>query len=764
MRLVAWMFLVAWLSVSTVLANPTGNQNHTGNHNIDDQNVVWNTPSKDSSGSMPLGNGRYGLNVWVEKSGDLLFYVSSTDAWSENARLLKLGRVRIGLTPNPFADGTSFSQELRLRDGAVVIRSGEGNEAVSIGVWVDANRPVVHVDVESASPRTLRAALEVWRTERRRLGTGGPFGTNEEFSAYGLHGRKRPGPVFVEPDVVVGDQRDRIVWYHRNKRSIWSSTLKLQGMESFIARSSDPLLHRTFGGCIRGESLASDGPTVLKSVAPRRRFAVSIHLLTARAADVSQWIERLDRQMARVDSVDPQTAAEAHRRWWCEFWDRSWVRVTGSPEADVLTRGYVLQRWINACGGRGGYPIKFNGSIFTVDAREPDKHFDADFRAWGGPYWWQNTRLPYWPMLACGDFDLMTPVFRMYQDSLPLAEERSRVWFGHEGAFLPETMYFWGTFVNENYGWDRRGRHARDVKSRWVGREYTCSLELMAMMLDYYAHTRNDRFLKEALLPTCDSLLTFWDRHYRRDADGYLHMEPAQSLETWQDAVNPAPDVAGLHWVLGKLLQLPEDKAGAERRKFWGRLAGEVRPLLMAGEDGRRYLLPAEKVLEERKNSENPELYAVFPFRVFGVGKPDLEIGRLTFARREIKKHRGWQQDDVQAAFLGLADEAAGYVTDRAANRHRGSRFPAFWGPNYDWIPDQTHGGNLMTALQTMLLQTEDDKILLLPAWPKQWDVAFKLQASDRTVVECVYRGGKIERLTVTPTSRAKDVVYCTPQ
>jgi hypothetical protein len=108
-------------------------------------------------------------------------------------------------------------------------------------------------------------------------------------------------------------------------------------------------------------------------------------------------------------------------------------------------------------------------------------------------------------------------------------------------------------------------------------------------------------------------------------------MEPAQSLETWQDAVNPAPDVAGLHWVLGKLLQLPEDKAGAERRKFWGRLAGEVRPLLMAGEDGRRYLLPAEKVLEERKNSENPELYAVFPFRVFGVGKPSLGSASRTW-------------------------------------------------------------------------------------------------------------------------------------
>jgi hypothetical protein len=39
--------------------------------------VVWDTPSRDSSGSMPLGNGDIGLNVWVEEEGDLLFYLSS---------------------------------------------------------------------------------------------------------------------------------------------------------------------------------------------------------------------------------------------------------------------------------------------------------------------------------------------------------------------------------------------------------------------------------------------------------------------------------------------------------------------------------------------------------------------------------------------------------------------------------------------------------------------------------------------------------------
>ena len=38
----------------------------------------------------------------------------------------------------------------------------------------------------------------------------------------------------------------------------------------------------------------------------------------------------------------------------------------GNP-ADVVTRGYVLQRFMAACAGRGVSPIKFNGSIFTVE-------------------------------------------------------------------------------------------------------------------------------------------------------------------------------------------------------------------------------------------------------------------------------------------------------------------------------------------------------------------------------------------------------------
>ena len=85
-------------------------------------NVVWTTPSRDSSGSMPIGNGDIGLNVWVEQDGDLRFYIAKTDAWSENVRLLKLGGVRIRLSPNPFR---RVSRSAR-RCGFVRLRSRSG--------------------------------------------------------------------------------------------------------------------------------------------------------------------------------------------------------------------------------------------------------------------------------------------------------------------------------------------------------------------------------------------------------------------------------------------------------------------------------------------------------------------------------------------------------------------------------------------------------------------------------------------------------------
>jgi hypothetical protein len=106
-----------------------------------------------------------------------------------------------------------------------------------------------------------------------------------------------------------------------------------------------------------------------------------------------------------------------------------------------------------------------------------------------------------------------------------------------------------------------------------------------------------------------------------------------------------------------------------------------------------------------------------------------------------------------------LTEEAARILQVKCANSNGDYRWPATWGPNFDWLPDQDHGANLLLTTQLMLLQCQGDKIQLLPAWPKLWDVRFRLQATNRTSVEAQVEGGKLLRLIVTPESRRKDVI-----
>ena len=716
--------------------------------------VNWPEPSQDSRGSMPLGNGDLGANVWVEPGGDLLFYLSKTDAWSENAQLLKLGRVRVRLSPNPFLPGQPFQQRLRLAAGEIAITAGTGAQALTLRVWVDANHPVLQVDMDGQSPFHVQADLEVWRTARRELQG------QQRHPVYGLY--DSPTPVFADPDSIADAGPDRVVWYHRNERSIWADNLKLQALGDLAATQPDPLLHRTFGGTLRGEGLTRITPTSLKSEQPLRHCRLTVTALTAQTESSPAWLQQMAALAKQSDSVSTPKRLSAHRRWWTEFWNRSWIQVSGDAQAERVTRGYALQRFLNACAGRGAQPIKFNGSIFTMDVTAQGQRVNGDFRMWGGPYWFQNTRLPYWSMLAAGDFESMQPLFRMYTNTLPLARFRTQRYYGHAGAFWPETMYFWGTYNDDNYGRDRQGKPDGLTDNRYIRYYWSGGLELVMMLLDYYEFTGDEKFLCATLLPVAAEVARFYDEHWPRDGRGRIRFDPAASLETYHVAVNPAPEIAALRAVLPRLLALKSGAVIDTQRARWRRTLADLPDLPLAEQDGKKVLSPAGE-FSNKANIENPELYAIFPYRLYTVGQPDLDLALRSFQHRVHKSSGGWQQDAIQAALLGLGDEAAGMVAGNFSQSNPECRFPAFWGPNFDWTPDQDHGCVAMIALQQMLLQTAGGKLRVLPAWPKRWNVAFKLHAPGQTTVEAEYRDGTLRRCAVSPSKRAKDLVVMPP-
>jgi len=362
-------------------------------------------------------------------------------------------------------------------------------------------------------------------------------------------------------------------------------------------------------------------------------------------------------------------------------------------------------------------------------------------------------------MTAAGDFDLMQPFFRMYADLLPLGRRRTKLYFGHDGVYFPECIYFWGAVFTETWGDKNLAEMPERIQaSGWHKYEWVSGLEMSVMMLDYYLYTQDREFLEGTALPFAESVLTFFEQHYKTGPDGKLRLFPSQSLETWWDCTNPMPEVAGLHDVTRRLLALPAGMATPEQTDLARRLAAKLPPVPTREVGGRLMLAPAER-FEKKQNVENPELYAVYPFRLYGLGKPDMGLAVAALERRLDRGHFGWRQDDLFMALLGLTEQAKRGLVERASHWDNNFRFPAFWGPNYDWTPDQDHGGVLTKTLQTMLLQCDGKDIRLLPAWPADWEADFRLHAPYNTVVEGRVRDGRVVDLRVTPPGREADII-----
>ncbi len=719
-------------------------------------NVIWDSPSENSWGTMPIGNGDIGSNVWVTPDGVLHYYISKTDAYSENGRLLKIGKASVRFTPN-ILDDKSFKQELDLNSGTIKIST----DNVELRIRVDANNPLIHIEGESDQPVMVEADYEGWRKSSRVI-TGA-----EMHSARGIMGTSEA--IIVEPDTLL-KHTNAILWCHHNKRSIWPMVLERQHLGELTKTLEDPLLYRTFGAMIYGENLISSSPNRLVSEKADKRISIKTVVSTSLNTSVKQWSSELSSIQKQIEKTDQLARIKKHKKWWNNFWDRHYIFIESEKEKEaafIVTQAYILQRYMNACAGRGKLPIKFNGSIFNVDVptdytvqRENIKGVDADFRQWGGCYWFQNTRLPYHTMLHAGDFELMRPLFKMYRDALDLARFRTEKYHQHKGAYFPETMYFFGAYSITDYGWERENLPLGNTKNPYILYYWQSGIELVCMMQDYYLFTRDVAFLEDELSEMSKEILYFYDEHYPKNAEGKTEFTPAHSLETYfSDVLNPLPEIAGLQHLTNRFLSGEIKSSDKELMALCEKIQHSLPEIpIRKDENGNNLISPAQKYNPKTSNFENPELYAVFPYPIYGVGRENLELAKKTFDQRKFKENWGWQQDAIQAALLGETQYAKETVVSGFKSKNKESRFPGFWGPHYDWIPDQDHASVKMRALQNMLIQEVDDEILLFPAWPKEWDVTFKIHASENTIVEGKLKAGIIIDKKVTPEKRNKNI------
>ncbi len=762
-----WLFLCCTVHAGTPALPPAS------------YNVAWDSPSTDAWDSMPL-SGRLGAgaNVWVQE-GSLWLYLAHNGAYDEDGRLLKLGCLRLTPADGSLSNLASFRQELDLASGSILIEASSKNgRSLRLKLWFSGENLVIQSLTEAASALVLH--FGTWR-DRTREGLLIDMG-------------KRTHTVRAD-HVLLRDQA--LLWFHRNADypSVLESEIAKQAFA--VGQVHNPAQNNLFGGALLCDQPLSSGTVTPVSwqkwegsaweltAAPAKSHTVVVALRAQQDADPEKWISET---RPLLDATRLKAAADTERERWAEFWSRSHIVL--NPQAGpsdkpwLVGRNYQLFRYMLACNRGGRLPLLFNGGIFTTDnfnrikghnndevGRAPLGPSTPDLRHWlFCGFMAQNQRWLGWPTLLAGDTDLLEPSNAFYRMHAGSAAARARG-LGAEGVVYPEPIQVWGLSWWATPTGQCGAEHLKFA--------FAMGLENAWMAL--HGHATLGKDLRPDIGWIKDSV-RFFDSYYRRETklltgseygpDGKLRLFPANSIELLIDAENPIEVVSALRRLCDALTKLEPTLVSASEKAYFGELLARLPELPKGVRNGVPVLLPATSHKKEYNLWELPELYAAWPYRLHSVTRPGTAaIAQNTWDQlppkraEKVTRDYSWMPVAVNMAALGNTAEAARRIVDKLSNTSAPqARFPAFFGPGHDWVPDHNWGGSGMVGLQEMLLAADpygDGKIYLLPAWPREWDVDFKLHAPQETTIEARLVGGKLVSLKVTPESRRKDLVIC---
>jgi hypothetical protein len=277
-----------------------------------------------------------------------------------------------------------------------------------------------------------------------------------------------------------------------------------------------------------------------------------------------------------------------------------------------------------------------------------------------------------------------------------------------------------------------------------------------------------------------EGTVTFYDSFYRAQTkqrtgkelgdDGkYVFYPTCCGLEFAGNATDAIEVVAALRPsrpACSRCRSFPPPIAGAPAGRCWPPCPNCRRA---CGRVGRRC---CRRVRWERDyNKWEPiEMYAAWPYRLVGITQPDtLQLARDTWETvpadraRLCKQDYSWMANVANMAALAWPEKAKERAIYKLANTAAPqARFPAFFGPGHDWLPDHNWGGSGHDRPAGDAARARAGcKAASCTCSPLAGGLGCGLQAAragpDRGGGQL--KGGKLVSLRVTPASREKDIV-----
>jgi hypothetical protein len=633
----------------------------------------------------PNTNPLYGLTVGNGHTGAM--------AWSQNGLTMQTsgvdlseqsafaaGLVNLSTSPGMDTGYTTFQQRLSLYDGTLTTKY-DANRTVTVMGSPNSEVMGIHVDDTRGGVSAIALNLSMW-----------------------------------DPATVTnsGDVPDLNTW-----KTI-STFADANGAGLSRGQTDANGFGYTLAATVEGAGYSTqtvDSRTVRLNITPSSSYTIWFTAASRINAPNRDSVAQARNQLAAVKATGYATTFTNYRNWWHSFWAKSFVQYSGlSGDADYLENAYYLATYMIAAGGYGNYPFHFINGVFRAT---------QDSTKWSNAYWYWNQRDVYNSFLASNHTDVMDGFNKLYSRNYTALKAYTTTRYGVDGLWVPETM-----------GWDGNARGT--VNSDYTKNILSTGYEAAFNMYLRYRYTNDQNYLSGTAYPYMREVTKFYKAMLSYDGSQY-YMANSNAHETYWNVRNAITDLAAVRSLFPLTIQASQQLGvDADQRAGWQNILDH---LVAYPSSGGAYL-PHQPPLSQTRNGENVASELIWPYNVTGIGFADYQTAVNTWNARPFPYGNVWANDAVQAARLGLGDQA-----------YQGMKTMLQKYQNYpNGMTNNTNGvfeylGVHLSALNESLLQSYNDKIRVFPAVPADSTFVgkFTLLAKDGFLVSSEREAGEIK-------------------
>lgn len=755
-------------AVAVLLALSTSALGADLRHALASADLDYTTPTTRSEEGMPVGNGRMGSLVWTTPSA-LKFQINRVDVFGMDSSTVSFPRADsdyasdcayldinvVSAGEDVFA-GNGFHQHLSTYDGLMEAR-GRGLTARVIG-WPKADVMAVEIDDQRDQPEAVSVDLRMLRYAMQ----GFP---HEEYKLMREHVVQVQTANHLAVSRLGIDAAGRI-----------SLTQEFRELKYY---DSSAVAIAVVGRPSRARYL-NDATVQLAAAPGRGRFVILIG--SAASFDASKSTAAL--ALAAVDQAAGEgfdALAGETASWWHDFWNEGYVDMASADhQAEFVGGNYLYFLYLmNACS-RGAYMPRFGGMLWYTQ---------GDFRRWGSQYWHSNQNALYQDLMTSGHLELMEPFFSTYFGMYDACALAARQQWDSQGIFLPEITFFNGPEPlpdnlvkefqdlylvrkpydqhsqafqfwietknrhNSRYNFLNDGTYVHGhlvVPTKGAGIFGSCThflsgaAGIASEFWQKYEFTGDREWLRKEGYPMIRGVAEFYRNfpNVEKGTDGKWHIHHVNRIESDWDSSDTVSELGAMHTVFPLAVEASEALGvDADLRPKWTEIADHLaEPAPGSGNTGTFLHGTSPQRKKDAAKRKRTFSRGSRPYGMFVAG----EEGKVAPLGSE---------PELKAKFLGF-DAVGGFVDPDGVGGAQifRNRLRLREGPG---APDCEHLGGLAFGVHESLLTNEvtpdlaKTSLQVFPAWPKDWDVTFKLLAHGGVVVTAAQRGGKVRYVTL---------------